>query len=109
VRVDEATAAELERAFHSASASTGQFELGTALPLQRADYLDPLIGGRWLAAFAPVGATGYVVLVQTRDSVAIRPSNALSRTALALAWGSAFLLTLWGSFYLWRRRRMAVE
>ncbi|HKO53145.1 MAG TPA: protein kinase [Polyangiaceae bacterium] len=106
VTIDEATAAQLARAFHSASATTRQFELGTALPLQRADYVDPLLGGRWLAAFAPVGATGYVVLVQTRDSVAIRPSNGLARTGLVLACSSALLMTLWGSFYLWRRRRM---
>jgi hypothetical protein len=107
VTIDEATAVEIERAFHSSSGSARQFELGTALPLQRADYVDPLLGGRWLAAFAPVGATGYVVLVQTRDSVAIRPSNGLARIGLTLAFGSGLLFTLWGSFYLWRRRRMA--
>ncbi len=106
VTIDQATAAQLERAFHSADASTRQFELSTALPLQRADYVDPLLGGHWLAAFAPVGATGYVVLVQTRDSVAIRPSNGLARIGLGLAFGSSVLLTIWGSFYLWRRRRM---
>jgi eukaryotic-like serine/threonine-protein kinase len=109
VTVDPATAAELERAFQRPSASARQFELGTALPLQRADYVDPLLGGRWLAAFAPVGATGYVVLVQTRDAVAIRPSNGLARTGLALALGSGLLLGLWSSFYLWRWRRMTAR
>jgi hypothetical protein len=107
VTIDEATAIELERSFHGPSSR--QFELGTALPLQRADYVDPLLGGRWLAAFAPVGATGYLVLVQTRDSVAIRPSNGLFRIGLALAFGSGLLLTLWGSFFLWRRKRMAAK
>lgn len=107
VTIDEVTAAELERTFHSPNASARQFELGTALPLQRADYVDPLLGGPWLAAFAPVGATGYVVLVQTRDSVAIRPSNGLARIGLALACGSGLLLTLWGVFYLWRWRMAA--
>lgn len=106
VTLDQGTAAELERAFHGPSVSAQQFELGTALPLQRADYVDPILAGRWLAAFAPVGGTGYVVLVQTRDSVAIRPSNALLRTGLALAIGSGLLLALWGSFFLWRWRRM---
>ncbi|HYP99651.1 MAG TPA: protein kinase [Polyangiaceae bacterium] len=109
VKLDEATAAELARAFRSPSASARQFELSTALPLQRADYADPLLGERWLAAFAPVGATGYVVLVQTRDSVAIRPSNGLARIGLGLALGSGGLVTLWGSFYLWRRKRMRVR
>jgi len=106
VTLDAPTAAELERAFHSPQASVRQFELSTALPLQRADYVDPLLGGRWLAAFAPVGATGYVVLVQTRDSVAIRPSNGLFRIGLGLALGSGLSIGIWGSFYLWRRRRM---
>jgi len=109
VRLDELTANELARAFRNPSASTRQFELGTALPLQRADYVDPLLGGRWLAAFAPVGATDYVVLVQTRDSVAIRPSNGLARIGLVLAFGSGVLLTLWSSFYLWRQKRMAAK
>ena len=109
VTLDESTAAELERAFQSSSARARQFELGTALPLQSADYVDPLLGGRWLAAFAPVGATGYVVLVQTRDSVAIRPSNGLNWIGRALAFGCGLLLTLWGSFYLWRRRRMTAR
>jgi eukaryotic-like serine/threonine-protein kinase len=82
-----------------------QFELGTALPLQRANYVDPILGGRWLAAFAPVGATGYVVLVQTRDDLAIRPSNGLWRTGLGLAFGSALLLAVWSTFFVWRHRR----
>jgi hypothetical protein len=71
--------------------------------------VDPLLGGRWLAAFAPVGATGYVVLVQTRESEAIRTSNGLHWIGLALAFGSGLLLALWGSFYLWRWRRMAAH
>ena len=35
------------------------------------DHQDPVSGfeGRWLAGFAPVGYTGYVVVVQTRDEV----------------------------------------
>jgi serine/threonine-protein kinase len=88
-----------------ATSGTPQFGLGTAAPLQRADYVDPLLGDRWLAAFAPVGATGYVVLVQTRDAVAIRPSNGLQRIALGLSFGSGSLVLLWGGFFLWRWRR----
>lgn len=109
VTLDEGTAAELERVFQSSNARARQFELGTALPIQRDDYVDPLLDGRWLAAFAPVGATGYVVLVQTRESEAIRASNGLAWIGQALAFGSGLLLALWGSFDLWRRRRMAAR
>jgi hypothetical protein len=108
VTLDDDTAVELARAFRTPDSRARQFELGTALPLQRADYEDPLLGGRWLAAFAPVGATGYVVLVQTRDAVAIRPSEGSSRIGWALAVSSGLLLTVWSAFYLWRRRRAAV-
>jgi len=104
VVLETALSSQLTRAFRS-PAEAPQFELVTALPLQRADYSDALLGGRWLAAFAPVGATGYVVLVQTRDAVAVRPSNGLSRIAVALAGASAALLLVYGYFWLWRRNR----
>ena len=40
---------------------------------RRSDYVDPFavrdsaFGGRWLAGFAPVGNTGFVVIIQQRD------------------------------------------
>jgi serine/threonine-protein kinase len=104
VGLEPATAALLERTFRNA-VSERQFELAAVAPLQQVSYVDPLLGGRWLAAFAPVGYTGYVVLVQTRDDVAIRPSNGLFRLGLAGAGGSAALLLLWGGFFFWQRRR----
>lgn len=105
VVIDAFTAAQLERAFRPAAPTTSQFELGAALPLERPDYVDALLGGRWLAAFAPVGATGYVVLVQTRDSAAIRPSNGLFGLGRVLAACSAALLLTWTYFFVWRWRR----
>jgi eukaryotic-like serine/threonine-protein kinase len=105
VILDAATAASLEHAFRPPGENVPQFALSAAKPLERADYRDPLLGDGFLAAFAPVGATGYVVLVQTRDSVAIRPSNTLSRSALALALGSVALVLLYSSFFVWRWRR----
>ena len=104
VMLEPALSSLLTRAFHTL-ADARQFELVTALPVQRVDYADPLLGGRWLAAFAPVGATGYVVVVQTRDAVAIRPSNGLARIAVTLAGSSAGLLLVYGYFSLWRRNR----
>jgi hypothetical protein len=43
---------------------------------------DPVPGfeGRWLAGFAPVGDTGFVVIVQTRHEAAIGPNARLSRS-----------------------------
>jgi hypothetical protein len=79
-----------------------QFELGTALPMLSSDYVDPLLGDRWLAAFAPVGGTGYVVLVQTREDVAIRPSHTLTRLAIGLGVVSVGLWLAWGVFLSWR-------
>jgi hypothetical protein len=95
---------QLSRAF-GAPVDAHQFELATAPPLQRADYQDPLLGGRWLSAFAPVGATGYVVLVQTRDAVAVRASNGLNRIAVTLAAASALLLLSFTYFWRWQRKR----
>jgi serine/threonine-protein kinase len=104
VMLEPALSLQLTRSFR-APANARQFELVTALPFPRRDFVDPLLGGRWLAAFAPVGATGYVVLVQTRDAVAIRPSNSLARIAVALAGSTAALLLVYGCFWRWRRSR----
>jgi eukaryotic-like serine/threonine-protein kinase len=81
------------------------FELSDAQPSTVEDYVDPLLGGRWLAAFAPVGGTGYVILVQTRDTVAVRPSDVLTRR-LATGLGAALCLALllFGGF-AWSARR----
>lgn len=50
-------------------------------------YLDPVPGfeGRWLAGFAPVGNTGYVVVVQTRHRAILDPDKRLALRMLA--WG----------------------
>lgn len=57
------------------------------------DHRDPLVGGAspWLAAFAPVGSTGFVTVVQTRDDAASAPLRRLA-TRLALWGGVPFLL-----------------
>jgi serine/threonine-protein kinase len=70
-------------------------------------YLDPVpgYGGRWLAGMAPVGDTGFVVIVQTRYEVVVEPIvGALQRVGLPLV---ATLLVL--SAALWSRRRVAGE
>jgi len=104
VMLERGLSAQLAQAFQSPE-NAPQLALATAFPEQRDEYQDPLLGGRWLAAFAPVGATGYVVVVQTRDALAIRPSNSLVRIAVTLAGTSAALLLFYGYFWLWRRNR----
>jgi hypothetical protein len=53
--------------------------------------LDPVYAGRWLAGFAPVGNTEFVVVVQQRYAEAIGPDRAL---ALDLILRGAVALTL---------------
>jgi Protein kinase domain len=73
-------AAHLRDVFGSRKVNADAFVLATGAPTWRADYEDPFLGGHWLAGFAPVGGTGFVVLVQTRVEAAIRPSVALMQT-----------------------------
>jgi hypothetical protein len=84
--------------------SPPQFALRAAEVWTQRDYVDPLAGERWLAAFAPVGGTGYVVVVQTRDAYAIHPAALIFRLGAALGIVSAALLFAWGCFLFWARR-----
>lgn len=63
-------------------------------PWEEAEYVDPVTGGRWLAGFAPVGVTGFVVAVATPREKALGASerhiDALQRYAILLNLG--FLL-----------------
>jgi serine/threonine-protein kinase len=71
-------------------------------------YTDPMPGfeGRWLAGFAPVGETGFVVIVQTRYDAAVKLNARLWRVAQV---GVGILATVTFGFgllgYLRRRRR----
>src|SRR5439155_16117851 len=75
---------------------------------------DPVPGfeGRWLAGFAPVGDTGFVVIVQTRYDAALKPNTRLLRrlagrgSAVILVWLAACGAFLWGSVR--RRRSLAI-
>jgi hypothetical protein len=79
-----------------------QFELPTTEPRTIERYGDPLLGDEWLAACAPVGGTGFVVLVQTRLSAAMRPIAPLYRLAWTLAFASSTLICGWGALLLWQ-------
>lgn len=84
----------LSRRFQSGKPAGHQLEDASLSPLSLDHYQDPLPGfeGRWLAAFAPVGSTGYVVLVQSRYDDAARASRVLRRLAARVGLGA--LLTL---------------
>jgi hypothetical protein len=64
---------------------------------------DPVPGyeGRWLAGFAPVGDTGFVVIVQTRYDAAVAPNARLSRRlasrtgAVLVAWIALCAAGVW--------------
>ncbi len=64
------------------------------------DYkVESSVGGRWLAGFAPVGDTGYAVIVQTHYDTALdAPKRAFLRVAgwsgSVLALGTALLLSI---------------
>ncbi|WP_257459129.1 serine/threonine protein kinase [Archangium lipolyticum] len=85
-----------------------QFRLPGPGPLASyEDHRDPLLGGAgtWLAAFAPVGSTGFVAIVQTQDDAAFAPTRKLA-TRLALWGGIPFTLGATGiGLALWNARR----
>ena len=70
---------------------------------------DPRYAGRWLAAFAPVGNTPLVVIVQQRYDEVIRPDRALTRN-LALAAGAALTVgILFAAAVAWYGTRPSVS
>jgi hypothetical protein len=83
-------------------------------PITDEAHRDPVPGfeGRWLAGLAPVGDTGFVVIVQTRNDAALQPNTRLSRrfvqrgSVVILAWLAVCLVGLW-AVRCGRRRRPA--
>jgi hypothetical protein len=101
VTLDPSVARSLAAAFPSSKSA--QFELPLGTTLTRKGYEDPLLGGRWLAAFAPIGGTGYVVLVQTREAFVDEQSLVLSQVAVFLGAVWVLLLGAWGGLLFWSR------
>lgn len=102
--------ATLERAFGLVATPGEQFSLRWAPPLLSSDYRDPLLQPTHssLAAFAPVGRTGYVVVVETSKDAVRRDGRALAqkvawRAGAPLAMG--LLLLGLGVLSSTRRRR----
>lgn len=110
VALHDPNRASLDRAFGLTVTAGEQFSLRWAPPLLLSDYRDPLFdrARSFLAAFAPVGRTGYVVVVQTSKDAVRRDGRALARK---LAWqagaplaGGLFLLGM-ATFSTVRRQR----
>jgi serine/threonine-protein kinase len=85
--------ATLDRAFGLAVKPGEQLAMRWAPPLLLSDYRDPLfdLSQSSLAAFAPVGHTGYVVVVQTSNDAVHRDGRGLAKK---LVWRAAPLLML---------------
>jgi hypothetical protein len=76
-----------------------QFTLSTEAPRTEANYRDPVPGyeGLWHAAFAPIGATGYVMVVQSRNTPTSSLAGALELLHPPAPWlegGLALVLAL---------------
>jgi hypothetical protein len=101
---------KINDAFGPSAPPGSQFELPSRPPIPILDYQDPFLAGHWLGASAPVGGTGYVVLVQTREDTALRTTavllNRLIRAFLVL--GAVALLTFI-SFAVWAVRHDAAR
>ena len=126
VPLKEPGRAALERAFGVAAPAGEQFSLRWTPPLLLTDYRDPLLesGQSSLAAFAPVGRTGYIVVVQTSKDALARDGRALAhqlawRAGVPLAVGALLLgLTVFSTVRrkrslelrpYWARRRASAE
>jgi eukaryotic-like serine/threonine-protein kinase len=89
-----------------------QLRWSDPVPITDDAHRDPVPGfeGRWLAGFAPVGNTGFIVIVQSRYDSVVAPNARLSRRLTsrvgiaALVWSVVFCAALWG--YARHKRQM---
>ncbi|HEY0465505.1 MAG TPA: protein kinase [Polyangiaceae bacterium] len=81
VALHDPSRASLDRAFGLAVTAGEQFSLRWTPPVLLPDYHDPLFdaASSFLAAFAPVGRTGYVVVVQTSKDAVRRDGRSLAK------------------------------
>lgn len=97
--------AQLRAAFGPSAPPGEQLALQYAQPVKVSDYRDPIPGfaGSWLAAFAPVGRTGFVVLVETPRAAGVLDRRLTLAAALFAAAAVALAIPTIAS----RRRRGA--
>jgi serine/threonine-protein kinase len=109
-QLSASTAALLPAGFLRGPMTARPFTFHYVTPFSINDYHDPVTDSpdSWLAAFAPVGETGYVMLVQTRKDVASPLSHLLTHRLtlwVALPLGLGLGLVGLASFLVARRRR----
>jgi len=106
----EPSAAVLRAALGGAGKPGEQFAMPYVRPYKLAAFHDPIpgFGGEWLAAFAPVGKTGYVVLVETRaDGIVHRARRAAARIGMGVGGaGVAMALLVVLAWLVARARRV---
>jgi hypothetical protein len=93
VLLDRQTARRLARAFaESLPPGREQFHIPTFGGMTLEGYRDPVSNepGQWLAAFAPIGHTGFAVIVQTREKAALAVNAQLARRIAW--WGLPFVI-----------------
>jgi eukaryotic-like serine/threonine-protein kinase len=101
---------QLRNAFGLSAPPGQQFALQYTPALRLPSYHDPVPGfeGEWLTAMAPVGRTGFVVLVQTRKDVAFPWLRAMrARQAPRIAAGACLALLFIGGAVIRGRSRRA--
>ena len=99
-------AADFQTAFGPAAPPGNQFAALYVPPLKVTTFRDPLpgYGGPWLAAFAPVGRTGFVVGVQSRGEQPAPWAELASRGPIVVGLAVALFAILAGAFVVVRRR-----
>lgn len=96
--LDGPSPATFQAAFGEAAPPGGQLVFRYVPPLKVADFRDPLPGfeGNWLAAFAPVGKTGFIVLVERKVDAGflarLLPAPVGTPAGVALAFGFLLLV-----------------
>ena len=98
--LDGPSPAAFQAAFGDAALPGAQLVFRYVPPLKVADFRDPLPGfaGQWLAAFAPVGETGFIVLVERRVDAGFLARLQGTPTGGALAFGFLLLVIAAGAW-----------
>ena len=90
---DEEVLSDLEQLVQLSESGEGRHNVDrTRYYIDPVSQMDPkTYGGEWLAAFSPVGDTGWVAIVQERKEVALQPVEELQERLFSWAVGAVLL------------------